>query len=123
MPKALMSMKNILGLMFPPCSLAMMASLMEYMQQTPEQYSLPTFSSLEPTHCMNAIFSGMSPSEGLMTVPKCGPVALSILSNSMLETTFWYTPYPYSALSLASNSSKPGDTMIEPTLISKSFSF
>ncbi len=89
MPKALMSMKNMLGFTWDVCSFAITASLIEYMQQTLEQYSFPQCSSLEPTHWMNAIFSGMSPSEGLSMVPKYGPVADMILSNSMLVTTFW----------------------------------
>ena len=33
------------------------------MQQTLEQYGFPTFSSREPTHCMNATLFGVSPED------------------------------------------------------------
>ena len=49
--------------------------------------------------------------------PPVGPDALRIRSYSMLVSTFGKTPYPYSPLSLASNSVVPQARMTEPTSI------
>ena len=52
---------------FSECSCVMIASLAVYMQQTLEQYGTPSCKSLEPAHCMKAIFNGSSRSLGRNT--------------------------------------------------------
>ena len=70
------------------CSLAIMASLMAYMQHTDEQYPLPhRLVSREPTHWSQAIFFGSVWSEGRTRCPMVGPEALKIRSNSRLVST------------------------------------
>ena len=74
------------------CSLAIMASFMECIQHTAEQY-LQLLTSLEPTHCINTTLFGGLPSEGLSIFPRVGPEALINLSNSMEEMMFSYLSY------------------------------
>ena len=74
--------------------MAITASLTAYMQQTEEQYPWSQWwMSLDPMHWSHAIFRGSLWSEGRTRWPWNGPVALRILSNSMLVTTFGYLAY------------------------------
>src|SRR5271157_255960 len=92
----------------------MKASFVAYMQQTDEQYSFVL--SLLPTHCSQATFLGILPSAGRMTMLQVGPVAESILSNSVLVTTFLYWPYPSSGFKEGSYSVRPAAMTMLPTL-------
>ena len=69
------------------CSFAIMASLMAYMQHTAEQYPMPRFLSLEPTHWMKAILFGSTSSDSLLMWPLNGPEADRMRSNSRAEMT------------------------------------
>src|SRR5271157_2186645 len=105
------------------CSCVIMASLAACMQHIAEQCSLPEAMSREPTHCRIAIFFGSFLSDGRTTCPPVGPDAERSLSYSMLVTTFGKTPYPYSALSFASNSFVPLARITDPTLMTTVSSF
>src|SRR4030042_3235682 len=71
--------------------------------------------SRDPTHWIHATLVGCWWSEGLITWPLKGPDAERIRSNSMLETTLGYLPYPYMPLIVGSKGSKPGVSITEPT--------
>jgi hypothetical protein len=64
------------------------ACFMAYMQQTEEQYPLALRLVLrEPTHWIQAIFSGGLPSESFSRCPWVGPPGESMRSYSRLVTT------------------------------------
>ena len=65
------------------------ASFTAFMQQMRLQYRISRFTHLEPTHWMNAIRPGGSPSVNLWSCPLVGPLAERSRSSSRLETTLW----------------------------------
>ena len=100
------------------CSLAIMASLMAYMQQTAEQYPFPQWvDSLEPTHWSQAIFLGSFSSEGRTRCPMVGPggaqdpfefkAGEDVLVTAIMVEIF---------VRAGSKTSLPGQRMTDPTL-------
>ncbi len=61
---------------------------MEFMQQMRLQYRMSRLAQREPTHWMNAMRLGGSPSVNFDRKPRDGPLAESSRSNSRLVTTF-----------------------------------
>ena len=121
LPMVLMSMKKRDMSRSGSCSFATLASLMAYMQQTEEQNPFPHVSSLDPTHCRNAIFFGVVSSEGLTMWPSVGPAAHVRRSNSRLVTTSGKRPYPKRSSTSSSTLPKPGVRTTPPTLSSRVF--
>src|SRR4030042_1551712 len=102
-------------------SLAKRASLTEYMQHAAEQKSQRR--SREPTQRTKVTFFTSLPSEGRFIPAAKGPIGLTILSHSMLVTTFFHRPYPYCVSGSGSNSVKPGARITELIASSRSSSF
>ena len=91
-----------------------MASLRANIQQALEQYeAAPFWMPRDPTHWIQAIFSGFFPSEGRTSFPWVGPDAERMRSYSKLVTTSGFIPYSKLSRPAGSNTAAPGQRITD----------